>query len=301
MANLRFPEDIQNNSSDYIKFEFFEYKSPIAGAATGSFTSYQPEIPRGTSRGISIFLTMPSDIQSNFGGSWGGKETTSLAQAALGQVAAPVASAMTTGKIKEAVGKSALLTNPGTAVKDTLKAFGDDGIKFLADSFSKLPGMGANLGPNDVLQLTTGNILNPNTELLYGGLGLRTHGYSFKMIPRTKEEASAMIDIVKAFKEACLPDYGGAIFGTEGRNFLKVPDLCEVTFWRRNNTNTGIIPNEYLPKYKLSGITSVNVGYVTDGNYMAFSDGKPMGIQLTVGFTETKLVFRDDVRSNRYR
>jgi hypothetical protein len=299
MANFRFPEDIESNSGDYIKFEFFEYRSPIAGAAAGSFSSYQSEIPRGK-RGVSIFLTMPSDIQSNFSGAWGGKETTSLAQAALGAVAG-VANFATTGDINTLKSKTTFLNDPAKAFKSTLKALGDDTIKYLADSFAKLPGLGANLGPNDVLQLTTGNILNPNTELLYGGLGLRSHGYSFKMIPRTKGEATAMINIVQAFKEACLPDSGGAIFGTDGRNFLKVPDLCEVTFWRRNENGNGILENEYLPKYKLSGITSVNVSYVTDGNYMAFTDGKPMGIQLTVGFTETKLVFRDDVKTKGYR
>ena len=296
---MRYPEDIKT-SSDFIQFDFYEYKSPIVSPGnSGGFTSYQPTA-QGTKRsGKTIVMNMPSDVGSSFNGAWGGKETTSLAQAALGQLKGVVGT-VTDGNFKNLITQTPLLNNPGASIAQGLKAFGDDGIKALANKFGELPGLGANLQYNDVLQLTSATILNPNTELLYGGFSLRQHGYSFKLIPRSKREAQNVIDIVKTFKVACLPKSKGAIFGTEGNNFLTIPDLVEVSFIRKKSGG-GTEVNPHLPKYKLSGIQSVNVSYVTEGGYMSFEDGMPIGIQLTIGLIESKLVFGDEVEGDTYR
>jgi len=296
---LRYPEDIEK-SSDYIQFDFYEYKSPINNPAGGFNTSYQTNLDAASKTkipGKTIILNMPSDVGTNFNGRWGGATTTSLAQAALGTIGAPIATAMKGGGVQSVQNTISTLTNQQT-YKNALKAAGDDIIKELANSFAKLPGLGS-LQPNDVLQLTTSSILNPNTELLYSGFDLRQHGYTFKMIPRTRGEAQNVLDIVKQFKEACLPDFAKGIFGTSGKNFISIPNLCQVTF--HSVINGRMNENPHLPKYKLSGITGVNVSYVTDGNYMSFSDGKPIGVQLTVSFTEAKLVFKDEISNNSYR
>ena len=288
---LRYPEDIKE-SNDFIKFAFYEYRDPVEGRGT-TYSNEDSEL-KGTKTGEEIYLIMPNDIGSNFTGAWGGRETTSLAQFALGTIKGPMSGAVTGGFTEGLKGTLSTLTKSET-YKSLGKAMGDDGIKFLADTFSKLPGLGANLSVNDVLQLTTGTILNPNTELLYGGTSLRQHGYSFKMIPQSKTEAGEVIKIVQQFQKACLPKAKGAIFGTTGRNFISVPPLCEVTFH-----GAGGGENKNLPKYKLSGITSVNVSFVTDGNYMSFRDGEPIGLQLTIGLTETKLIFSDEI-GDKYR
>lgn len=285
---LRYPLDI-DGSNDYMSFKFYEYQDPLKGRSTAYETDATKFVGRST--GEQICLNMPNDIGSNFTGAWGGKETTSLTQVALGVVQGGARAAATGdfGKLKGTIEK---LTDNST-YKDVAKAMGDDGLKFLANTFANLPGLGSNLVANDVLQLTTGNILNPNTELLYGGTSLRQHGYSFKMIPQSKKEAGEVIKIVREFQKACLPKLNGAIFGIDGRNFISVPPLCEVIFYNKGKENTN------LPKYKLSGITSVNVSFVTDGNYMSFRDGEPIGLQLTIGLTESKLIFSDEIGTYR--
>jgi hypothetical protein len=150
--------------------------------------------------------------------------------------------------------------------------------------------MGANLTSTDFLQLTTESITNPNTELLYSGAGLRQHGYSFKMVPRSDTEADMILKIVERFKKACAPKQNSAVFGNAFRNFIGIPDLCKVTF-----IGSGGGENPHLPKYKTSGITSVNVGYVTENQYVSYTDGKPLGVTLTVALTETKLVFSEEI------
>jgi hypothetical protein len=186
--------------------------------------------------------------------------------------------------------------NPAT-ISAAAKVASEDILKFLGDEFAKLPGLGANLGANDILQLTAGTIINPNTELLYSGSSLRTHGYTFKLIPQTKSEAQNVIKIVEIFKKACAPKSKAALFAGNFRNFIGVPDICRISFMGDGGENP------YLPRYKPSAITSVSVNYVTDGGYISFREGEPLGVSLTVSLMELKLIYDDEIGSGstKYR
>lgn len=292
---LRYPGQIAS-SKDYIKFSFGEYKTPFKnakGGSAGQNLSYQLNLDSFTPSGESVYLPMPNDIQSSFGGNWGGKEITGLAQAAIGSLGVGIGN-LTTGDFKNKVtGLGTLMT--GAGIKNAGGGLVADIMNTISTQFANFPGLGANLQANDVLQLTTESIVNPNTELLYSGTGLRTHGYSFKMIPQSKDEANAVIDIIERFKLACVPKENAAIFGGTFKNFIGLPDLCQVSFISESGENP------YLPKYKVSGITSVNVNYVTDGQFVAYKEGHPLGVVLTVALTETKLVFDTDLKNGRAR
>lgn len=278
---LKYPLNI-DGSRDYVKFTIGEYVPPISG---GSYVSdFTQEL-----RGETILLNMPSDLGSSFSGAWGGKNTTGLAQLALGIVRG----------IGKATGNGIFDPKQFKDIKTDATGLGrtvagaaiEDAVTFLGDTLGQAPGLGGNLTANDFLQVGTGTIINPNTELFYGGPSLRTHGYSFKLIPQSKDEAAQILQIVDAFKKACLPSQGQAVFGSNYKNFIKVPNVCKVQFCDSRGEN----PN--LPKYKISAFTAVSTSYITDGGYMSFRDGEPIGINLTVSLTELKLVFRDDIGS----
>lgn len=292
----RYPIDIES-CSDWVEFSFYKYNSPIAGA-TANNTNYITDFDtsRLTVSGQPIYLNMPADISTGFTGGWGGKDTTSLAQFALKNLATPIAQALAGGGVATAVNTTLSTLTSGATYASIGKALGDDVIKALANGFNNIPGIGSSLSASDILQLTNNQILNPNTELLYGGPSLREHSYSFKLVPRSTQEADQVVAIIEQFKKAALPAKGGAIFGTKGNNFLNVPDLCKVTFKTRNAS--GLITNVNLPNYKVSGIKSVSAGYITEGNYMAYTDGRPVGISLSISLIESKLVFREDIGSN---
>lgn len=295
MARLVYPENIKE-STDYIKFEFGTYASPFKAAPGGSaVTGYNNTIEAFSVSGDPIYLPMPNDIGSAFQGNWGGKEVTGVAQIAL-------STAVAGGDILKGDFAAAKTQFTGLFTKDTVKDVAGGGLqdllRTLGDGFSQLPGMGANLTANEVLQLTTESIVNPNTELLYSGTGLRTHGYSFKLIPRSDTEGATIMQIVERFKKACAPKGNVEIFGDTFRNFIGIPDLCKVSF-----IGSGGGENTNLPRYKTSAITSVNVGYVTDGQYVSYRDGRPLGVSLSVSLMETKLVFSEEIGSgaNQYR
>jgi hypothetical protein len=294
MARLVYPEQI-DKSLDYIKFEFGEYKSPFKSPPSGTNPLAYGSNLSFTGNGKQIYLPMPSDIGSAFQGNWGGKEVTGLAQAALGTAGVTVGNTITGSINQKITGFGNLLSPDG--LKNTGGALAADALNALGSAFANLPGLGANLTATDVLQLTTESIVNPNTELLYSGTGLRTHGYSFKMIPQSESEANDVMEIIESFKTACAPKQNAAAFGGTFKNFIGLPDLCQVSFISETTDN------KYLPRYKVSGITSVNVNYVTDGQFVSYRKGHPLGVVLTVSLTETKLIFSEEIGSgaSQYR
>ena len=66
-------------------------------------------------------------------------------------------------------------------------------------------GAQSNLTQNDILGGTSGVILNPNTEVLFGGPSIRNIGFKFKMMARSKLEAQRMLQICRKFQFHAAP------------------------------------------------------------------------------------------------
>ena len=78
--------------------------------------------------------------------------------------------------------------------------------------------------------------------------------------------------------------------------FISVPDLVRVSFMN------GSGPADYLPQFKMCAITQVDINYTPDGSYAKIVDvegnvGGVVAMELTVGFQETKLVYREEVEN----
>lgn len=299
---LRYPSDppLLETSSDYVVFEFYKYAPPFGGGrdtpnqanarnsttarSSGGYANYQNSNDRSYANKSSvepIILYMPEDIQSQFGAGWNG--------AGFGAAAAGLMTAA--GSVNTQKDLSAIIQAlPGSIA---------GGIK--AASFNALvsginAAAGANINLNQALGTITGTIINPNVELAYESPKLRTFSLKFKLVPRTKKEAEDIRKICNRFKKAMLPSFGGqAIFGTIGEapNLITIPDLCQVSFMHE----AGLHP--YLPKYKLCGITDVNINYTAAGAYSTVgNDGSPTATELTVSFLESKLVFSQEVQED---
>lgn len=298
MSILKYPKDI--SSEYYIKFQFYKYQPSYSGASAvtsranlnnttrGYNTSVEDNLTRSESP--DIYLPMPAEIGSQYVGQWGGQDISSTAAGILGTIGQ--AAGMTTGggmqnaatTIKNALNQSPL--SASTAGGVALEA----AFKTAKELLNKTPLIGANLTTNQLLSLGTNSILNPNTELLYNGTELRTHGYKFKLVPNSDNEAADIKKIVETFKKSALPKRESSVFGLDARNFIGIPDVCKVEFIKRGGGN-----NLNLPKYKLSAISNVDVNYITDGQYIEYEDGFPLGIELTLAFKELKLLFSEEI------
>lgn len=292
-STLRYPSDppILDESSDYVMFSFYNYAPPFGSSVNapngGSNTSTTPGYANYSSSSdrsyanpapglSSVILYMPEDIQAQFGAGWNGAGFGAAAAGMLNLTGIAGPGQDFASKIQAGVESI-----PGSLKAATFSA--------MTEAINKAAG--ANINLNQTLNAVTGTIINPNVEMMYEAPKLRNFSLRFKMSPRSGTETSSIRKICNTFKKAMLPSFGGpAIFGAvEAANLLTVPPLCQVNFMKGSEIHP------YMPKFKLCGITDVNINYTADGAYATFNDGAPVSTELTLSFLESKLVFSDEV------
>ena len=293
-GSLRYPADAaMAKESDYVLFEFYEYKPPFKGINKGADkdnnnplavynkSATDSEFYKETSE-QSVVLYMPEDISTGYKANWSGKAFSNLGRDALSTFGS---------------------TDFGQFVQNALNFTGDaasmavhnTGEKTIAGVVSKITG--EQISNNDIFGGLRGVILNPNVELLFGGTDLRNFQLSYKLVPRNDKEAAIIKDIVDVFRRAMLPRFTDgsdiALLGipnkNDANNFIKVPNVCKVSFMK------GGTLNEFVPQYKMCAITQVDVNYTPDGTYATYGDGHMVAIGLNISFQETKLIFAEEV------
>ena len=320
-TSLRFPADIASGGdSSYVLFSFYNYKPPFqdkVGASSGLTVNkkngtkvvlknneYVNQDLNAYNRGgvlteefekaaglNQVMLYMPDDIQDAYKADWEGK--------AFGSITAGILASAG----REGVGyklKSALQTAKKTAANLPVNAAAGI-ITNLAKGIT-----GDQINASDVFGGISGVVKNPNVELLFQKMNLRTFDLTFKMSPYDADEGENIQRICQTFKKAMLPSYDlgdRKVFGFDknenvasqnkdpalNSSFIAVPSVCHVQFMHGGSRNT------YVPKYKMCAITDVNVNYTPDGNYAVFQGGAPVATELKISFMETKLVFAEDI------
>ena len=324
----RYPSDlIINDQTDYIRFQFFEYKPPFHTADTDNASDILKEdVKRRGYYGMAnegnigkkldddILMYMPQDVSTSMSTSWGGKEITNTAALALRGYANLTTGGDIAGAIK-AVGSGV----PGFA-----KGLPSSVAAGLVNMGLNATGVQTNLGINDILGGTAGVITNPNTEMLFGGPSIRNIGFKFKMAARSEREAKNMLTICRRFQYHASAKFGGkspivagvvkglSNFGNatkdkkektkiskeeiksfaDSNNFISVPDLCLFKYMTGNNVNT------YLNQYKACALTNVDVNFTPDGSYSTLVGGYPSAVELTVGLVETKIIYQGEIDTN---
>lgn len=279
-GELRYPITNFDADTNYVKFKFFEYTAPFStqgGVGAGSSLEvYNKSSGLGAST-TTVHLYMPEDIEGQYGGNWDNQNFSEVARGTMktfGDAAA--------GKAGKALGE-ALDTFSVTANNFMTKGTG------VANAISQILSASnfGSLTVNDIFASATGQILNPNTEVLYKGPKMRTFGLNFKMAPRNKDEADSIRKIIQVFKYATLPKYGGK--GDANVSFVTVPQIVDVSFMKGNTE----IP--WVTQYKPAVITDFSVSYTPDGAWATLPNGSPVATSMRISFQETKMVYADEV------
>ena len=58
---------------------------------------------------------------------------------------------------------------------------------------------------------------------------------------------------------------------------------------------TGSDQNNIINQYKACAITNVDVNFTPDGSYSTLVGGYPSAVELTLGFVETKIIYRGEI------
>ena len=133
-----------------------------------------------------------------------------------------------------------------------------------------------------LLQRTTGQIINPNVELLFSQPQLRQFSFAFQMSARTPEEGATILKIIRFFKQGMAP------IKTQGNLFLKSPHTFRLNYERRAREHKG------LNKFKECALVNCGVEYTPDGNYASYEDGVMTSYRMTLGFNELEPIFNND-------
>ena len=312
---LRYPMEALSDTTDYLQIDIVEYKSAkeLSGSnnsittAAGSRSVAQlgqsnaRKGLKGTGlatkrlkdRGT-IILQMPSQIQDGNSASYGESKLNTLVGAAAGAVKETMTEA---GKaIGSADSLGAAITGGLDAAKGSLSGLDNtagllEGGKTLLTNqltASALGALGGNVSAADLLARSTGQVFNPNMELLFNGPTLRSFRFSFKFTPRNAKEAEQVRLIIRTFKSNMAPKVDQSTQISGNSLFIKTPNVFELRYRR------GIQDHPFLHRFKQCFLTDVSVNYTGEGVYATYDDSTPISMQLDLSFKEIEPVYNTD-------
>lgn len=135
---------------------------------------------------------------------------------------------------------------------------------------------GITVSPDALLARATGNIANPNAELLFQGPVLRDFGFSFLMIARSAEEGKMIRSIIKWFKQGLAPKY-------QDQALLGTPDVFKLKY-----------SSTKLNQFRQMALRTMTVDYAPDGYWAAYDDSQPIALVMNLQFTELKPIYDKD-------
>ena len=228
---LRYPYEILEDSTDYLKIGIIKYDP--AGKDTGESITVQAGTTSANDpnktvlapltitrvnaiRGKEgkkklkiknstdfIFLPIPSNIQDGNSVDFASGSLDGLTASVLDYSLNTIKSASEVQSLDD-FGKfltTSLQNGVGVlANNDALQYFNRN----IAAAAANIP-FGGNLTASQLLARQTGNILNPNMELLFNGVNIRSFKFSFKMTPRNEKEAKEITQIIRKLKQNMSP------------------------------------------------------------------------------------------------
>ena len=266
--SLKYPENM-NINQDCIQFAVMEYQASKLGLDSNINTGL-----RTTARTAltTITLPMPRAISDRNSVDWSKSEIGALDKA-LGDVA-----------LKGIIGGPAAGTD---AAKKNLDAATPAGGNDLLKAIIAAKATEIAVGTGNLLSRIYGVQMNPNAELLFGGPSLRDFSFSFKMTPRSPEEAKIVRAIIRTFKQAMSVKRSNSVF------LLKSPHTFMIKYITSNKEHP------YLNRFKECALTNCSVDYTPDGQYMSYDSGDPdersmTAYELSLSFYELEPIFDDD-------
>ena len=166
----------------------------------------------------------------------------------------------------------------------------EGGKTFLTNKLtaSALGALGGNVSAADLLARSTGQVFNPNMELLFNGPTLRSFRFSFKFTPRNAKEAEQVRLIIRTFKSNMAPKVDQSTQISGNSLFIKTPNVFELRYRR------GIQDHPFLHRFKQCFLTDVSVNYTGEGVYATYDDSTPISMQMDLSFKEIEPVYNTD-------
>ena len=265
--NCRYPLDIGSLTMDVMKFDMYKYvPNKFSAARFGMDNSGRQGADRASIG--SVVLPITAGISDQNKCDWGSSSMTIF------------------DMVKANVATSAIFDSLGEGVKTGLgeikKVFDqkDESSTAIGMAFAAQAA-----GVDKLLPRLTGNVFNPNMELLFKGPALRPFSFKFKLTPRSADESKEVIRIIRFFKQGMAP------IRSSSNLFLKSPHTFRIAYLHRGADGQ---LHRGLNMFKEVALQGFGVNYTPNGNYATYSDGIPVAYEITMSFTELEPVFNDD-------
>ena len=286
---LRYPVSQIEKDTDFLQIKVVKYQAP--GLNTGGDENTNTGFIQKTSSDAlaanietpiaTIFLPIPENIQDSNSVNWGDDSLNGLAARAIGSAAG-------------------VIGDDGNII-DAAKRLGAEAASFAGDfaqinagirnSFIAAKAVGAftNVNAQGVITRQTGQVLNPNMELLFNNVTLRSFNFQFDLAPRDKTESIVVKNIIRTFKKSMNAKKNGT-GGTEGSRglFISSPDVFQLSY------KTGGNDHKFLNKFKPMALLNMAVNYTGSGTYATYDDTTPVHMQLSLQFQELNPVYAEE-------
>ena len=140
---------------------------------------------------------------------------------------------------------------------------------------------------NNIQSRFSGQILNPNMELLFNGPKLRNFDFQFKLTPRERDESIRIQQIITAIKRHMAPKRG-----KNGGFFLGAPDFFRLQYLYRNSQH------RFLNRFKDCALIGFDINYAPEGTYATYPDGGMHSYLMTMRFAELDPIYFEDYEDN---
>ena len=269
----RYPLNQDRKEYDYLQVTALEYepaKFNTKNATPDAFGITEEAENRSMNPVGSVFLPMQPGLGESSNVSWQ-NSTMNFLEAAGANISGGAISGASEG-LKESFDRAMSAT--GDAVS-RLKGIGSDDV---AAYFA-----GQAIGKN-VFTRGTGQVVNPNLELLFNAPSLRSFNYTYRFTPREEDEAQEVKRIIKFFKKQMAPKR------TPQKIFLKSPNVFRLKYFFKNGQQ-----HPFLNKIKKCALTSFTAQYTPDGSYMTYEDGSMTSYEIQLSFGELNPIYNDDI------
>lgn len=180
-----------------------------------------------------------------------------------------------------------------TGGSEIMNALNSNDMKQLGENAKRAGSVGASIisnlalskGPNaSAMSAATGLAANPKKEQIFKGVDFRTFSFDYQFFPRSEQEASNVLNIIKEFKYHMHPEFKDA------NNFLYIyPSEFDISYYQNGEEN----PN--LHRHTSCVLQEMTVNYTPNGTFTTFPNGMPTQINVTLGFRELALLTKDKV------
>ncbi len=145
----------------------------------------------------------------------------------------------------------------------------------------------------DAISVAEGQIVNPYSYQVFGGMAHRTFNYQFDLVPRNSREAEEIKRICDMFLFYMLPSQGGesANINVGTQHFLKMPSQWDIKYYRNGNQLT-----HHQQPFKCF-LSSCDIQYGGDAENFLHEDGSPVKTSLSLSYVEIEPLIQNKVMS----